>query len=319
MGVPQVDVKAIFMRIVFFGTANVALPILEKLNKNHQVLAVVTNPDAPAGRSGQLQETPVSALAKDLKLLTFKPEKVKDNAEFYGQLQNLRADIFVAVAYGTILPFEVINLPALKTVNVHFSVLPKYRGPSPIQTALRNGDEQTGTSIFILDKNVDSGPLLAQKIVNIEPDDNYFTLSDRLAHISADLLLDTISDYQRGGITPLPQDESRVTHTKIITKQDGKIDWQKTTAQIYNQFRAFYIWPGIWTEWNGKKIKLTDVYPFAELSGEGAPGTVLDKGRVVCGGGTVLEIKTLQPEGKSDMAIGDFLNGYRDFIGSTLF
>ena len=140
------------MKIIFFGTANVALPILEKLNKNHQVLAVVTNPDAPAGRSGKPQESPVSALAHDLKLPILKPEKVKGNAEFLSQLKNLSADVFVVVAYGAILPAEVINMASLKTVNVHFSVLPKYRGPSPIQAALLNGDQQTGTTIFILDE-----------------------------------------------------------------------------------------------------------------------------------------------------------------------
>jgi methionyl-tRNA formyltransferase len=133
------------MKIVFFGTANTALPILEKLHSKHQVLAVVTNPDAPFGRSGKMQESPVSALAKDLKLPLFKPEKVKGNVDFLEQLKNINVDIFVVVAYGKILPLEIINLPKFKTINVHFSVLPKYRGSSPIQFALLNGDKQTGT------------------------------------------------------------------------------------------------------------------------------------------------------------------------------
>lgn len=317
------------MKIVFFGSANVALPILEKLNKQHQILAVVTNPDAPAGRSKTFEETPVSALAKELKFKTFKPERVKGNNEFLEELKTLAADIFVVVAYGTIMPSEVINLPPLKTVNVHFSALPKYRGPSPIQSTLLNGEGQTGTSIFILNEGIDSGPLLAQKIVNIEPDDNFFTLSDRLAHVSADLLLQTLSDYQSGKITPLPQDESQASFTKIISKQNGKIEWQKTAQEIYNQFRAFYPWPGIWTEWNGRKLKILDCLPINRInelnestnnneSANTRQGTVLKGGQVVCGQNTILQIKTLQPEGKSDMAMADFLNGYRDFVGSKL-
>lgn len=304
------------MNIVFFGTANVALPILEKLNKTHKVLAVVTNPDAAAGRSKTLQESPVSALARDLKLECLKPEKVKGNTEFLEQLKNFNAEIFVVVAYGKILPEEVINLPKLKTVNVHFSALPKYRGPSPIQAVLKNGDTQTGTSIFILDKLVDHGPMLAQSIVNIEPDDNFFTLSDRLARLSADLLLETLEGYKNGSITPLPQDDNHASHCGIISKEDGKINWQNTSQQIYNQFRAFYIWPGIWTEYKGKKIKILDCIP-GESASETA-GSVLAGGRVACGGKSSLIIKSLQPEGKSEMSFKDFLNGNREFLGSLL-
>ena len=215
------------MKIVFFGTANVALPILEVLNKSHQVLAVVTKPDAPAGRSGKPQESPVSALAVDLNIKTFKPEKVKGNTEFFDELKNLGADIFVVVAYGKILPKEVIDLPQYKTINVHFSPLPRYRGPSPIQAALLNGDVQTGTSIFILDENVDDGPLLAQEIVGIDLSDNYFTLADKLAKKSAAMILPTLEDYVSGKITPLPQDEAHASHSSIITKDDGRINWQK--------------------------------------------------------------------------------------------
>lgn len=305
------------MKIVFFGTANVALPILEELNIDHKVLAVVTNPDAPVGRSRALRESAVSALAKDLQLVTLKPQKVRGNQEFLNQLSDLKADIFVVVAYGSILPPEIINLPPLKTINVHFSALPKYRGPSPIQAALRNGDEQTGSSIFILDEQVDHGPLLAQKIVNIEPDDNYLTLSLRLAKVSAHLLLETLADYQAGRITPLPQDEEGASYSKIINKSDGRIDWQKSAQEIYNQFRAFYPWPGIWTQWDGKKLKITDCLP-AAVAGDNQPATVLAGGLVACGHQTALQIRQLQLEGKTESPITDFLNGYQNFINSRL-
>jgi methionyl-tRNA formyltransferase len=310
------------MKIIFFGTANVALPILEVLNKQHQVLAVVTPPDVKVGRKQELQDSPVSALAKDLKITTFKPEKVKGDDEFLSQLSALGADIFVVVAYGKILPLEIINLPQYKTINVHFSVLPKYRGPSPIQHTLLNGDAQTGTSIFILDEGIDNGLLLSQKIAGVDPDDNYFTLSDKLAKLSASIINQVIEDYASGKITPLPQDEERVTHTKIIAKEDGRIDWQKPAQEIYDQFRAFYIWPGIWTTWNGKTVKITDCIPYPDLRIESGSadncGTVQQDGSVVCGGGTVLKIKQLQLEGKTETDINSFINGYRDFAGSKL-
>lgn len=313
------------MKIVFFGTANVALPILEALKKQHEIVAVVTTPDVKVGRNRNLEESPVSALAKDLGLKTFKPETLKNNPEFFNDLQNLNADMYAVVAYGKILPVNIINIPKYKAVNVHFSVLPKYRGPSPIQAALLNGDEQTGTSVFILDKEIDNGSLLAQEIVNIEPGDNYFTLSDKLAKRSASIINQTIEDYASGKITPLPQDESRVSYTKIITKADGKINWQKSTNETYNQFRAFYIWPGIWTTWNGKNLKITDciVYNLNDpnairMTRMQSPGTVLDGGVVACGQNTFLKIKTLQMEGKNETGISEFLNGYQGFVGSKV-
>jgi methionyl-tRNA formyltransferase len=306
------------MKIIFFGTANEALPILEALKKQHEIVAVVTKPDMEAGRSQELQESPVSALAKDLKLLTFKPESIKNDSAFLAQLQNLNADIFVVVAYGKILPVEIINLPKHKTINVHFSVLPKYRGPSPIQFALLNGDEQTGTSVFLLDQKIDDGPLLAQEIANIEPHDNYFTLSDKLAKLSAGVINQIITDYTSGKITPLPQDEAASSYTKIITKADGKIDWQNPAQEIFNRFRAFYIWPGIWTNWNGKILKIADCIVNDNNTNLQAPGTVTEGGVVACGNNTFLQIKQLQLEGKSEVAIADFLNGYPRFIGGKL-
>jgi len=305
------------MKIVFFGSSNFALPVLEELNTHHQVLAVVTTPDAPVGRSQVLTETPVSALAKDIKLPIFKPVTLKNNQEFADELKKLNADVFIVVSYGMFLSDDFINMPQLKAVNVHPSPLPRYRGPTPIQTALKNGDEQTGTSIMLLDSEMDHGPLLAQKIINIDPDDNYFTLTDKLAKLSAHLLLDTLEDYRKGSVTPLPQDHVAATHTKIITKQDGKVDWQKSATEIYNQFRAFYIWPGIWTEWNGKKIKILDCTP-VESSDSADVGQVLDGGIVVCDQGTYFKIRSLQPEGKSEMGIADFLNGNKTFVGSKL-
>jgi methionyl-tRNA formyltransferase len=210
------------------------------------------------------------------------------------------------VAFGKILPEEIINLPKLKTLNVHPSLLPKYRGPSPIKHAILNGETETGSSIML-------------ETVAIDADDNDFTLADKLARVSAKLLLKTIDEYAAGKIQAVAQNEAEATHSKMISKADGKINWQKSATEIYNQFRAFYPWPGIWTTWNGKKIQFTDCVPEqSDAAAAAIPGTVLDGGLVACGQGTLLKIKQLKPEGKSEMGMADFLNGYRDFVGSQL-
>ena len=305
------------MRIVFFGTSNVALPVLEILYRHHDVAAVITSPDAASGRKQTLAESPVSVLAKEMDIELLKPEKVRGNADFLAQLRQLQADLFVVVSYGKILPAEVINLPPHKTLNVHFSLLPKYRGASPIQYALLNGESQTGTSIFVLDEKMDTGPIVAQKAVAVEADDNFVTLSQRLAYLSAQLLLDTLPKYVSGEAAPVSQDEALSSYTKIINKADGQVDWHKSAREIYNQFRAFYPWPGIWTQWNGKKMKILDCETKKTEPGL-LPGVVGADGWVGCGGDSALRLKLVQLEGKSQVGMAAFLNGYPKFIGSTL-
>ncbi|HVY67932.1 MAG TPA: methionyl-tRNA formyltransferase [Patescibacteria group bacterium] len=306
------------MNIVFFGTSNVALPVLESVKEHHNVLAVVTAPDAAVGRRQDMQESPVSSLARDLQLHVLKPESVKGNAAFFEELKKLNADIFVVVSYGYLLPEGIINLPRLKTVNVHFSLLPKYRGASPIQYALLAGERETGTTIFLLDKEMDHGPVLAQLAVPVDFDDNYITLGDKLARVSAGLLVSTLAQYESGLIMPKEQNHSQATFTKIISKDDGKIDWQQPSLAIYNRFRAFYPWPGIWTSWRGQRLKITDCHPLDDHAGSENPGAVIEGGRVVCGEDSCLQITSLQLEGKREMDIREFLNGYRDFAGSAL-
>ncbi|MBL8030386.1 MAG: methionyl-tRNA formyltransferase [Candidatus Doudnabacteria bacterium] len=310
------------MKIIFFGTSNVALPILEALSKKHEIVAVVTSPDAKVGRKQELKESPVSVLATEMKLKLLKPVKVKGEAGFVEELSALGADMFVVVSYGKILPLQVINLPKYKTVNVHFSPLPKYRGPSPIQAALQNGDEYTGSSVFILDEKVDNGPLLSTEIIKIDSDDNYLTLSQKLAYKAAGSINQVLEDYVTGKTTPLPQDEASATYTKIISKTDGQIDWNKSAYEIYNQFRAFFPWPGVWTRWNGKVLKIIDLEP--ALKSQAEPGSakncglVLDGGKIACGQDTFLWLKMVQLEGKKETLIQDFLNGYSEFVGSEL-
>ena len=290
------------MKIVFFGTSDIGLPILEDLIANHQVLAVVTSPDKPVGRKQELTPTPIAELAKQHKIQILKPKKVRDNPDFLSELAEIvdsrYIDIFIVVSYGKILPAELLELPPLKTINVHFSVLPKYRGASPVQFALLNGETTTGTSIFILDAEVDHGPILATKNLAIDDDDTNTTLQTKLAELSSTLLLETLPKYADGSLTPVQQDHSQATFTKLISKEDGLVDWSKPAQEIYNQFRAYQPWPGIYTTWQDKKLKIID----CKLS--------KDK--------TTLELITVQLEGKNPTSMKDFLNGYPDFEMSQL-
>ena len=306
------------MRIIFFGTSNVALPVLELLYRHHDIAAVVTSPDAASGRKQELAESPVSVLAKEMDLKIFKPETVKNNPDFINQLRGLKADVFIVVSYGKILPKELIEMPEYKTLNVHFSLLPKYRGASPIQYALLNGETQTGTSIFVLDEKMDTGPMVVQKTVPIDLDDNFITLSQKLAYVSAKLLLDALPKYVSGEMVPLPQNDSLASYTKIIAKNDGQVDWQQPADKIHNQFRAFYPWPGIWTLWKGKKIKILDceTADIGESLGK-QPGLVEVGGLVACQGAG-LKLKIIQLEGKNAVSFKDFLNGYPQLVGSIL-
>lgn len=307
------------MNVIFFGTSNVALPVLEFLNSHHRVNLVVTTPDAPVGKKQILSPSPVSVLAEELHLKIIKPEKVKNNPEILNTLSEYQADIFVVVSYGKILPIEIIDLPKFKTINIHFSLLPKYRGASPIQAALLSGDSVTGISIFSLTAGMDVGPILSQEQINIDPDDNFITLSEKSAHASIKLLEQTLNKIQSGRVKQTPQEESLATYCKIIEKTDGQINWQKTSQEIYNQFRAYYPWPGIFTQWKNTNLKILNCIPVKlEDSKKIKPGTVMSRGIIACGNQTFLEIFELQLAGKKPTKIKDFLNGNISFIGSEL-
>lgn len=290
------------MKIVFLGTSEIGVPILESLIDNHEVLAVVTSPDKPVGRKQELTPSPIASVAKQHKIQVLKPKKVRNNPDFLSELAEIvdsrYIDIFVVVSYGKILPQELLDLPPLKTINVHFSMLPKYRGAAPVQFALLNGETKTGTSIFILDAEVDHGSILATKEMAIDPNDTNITLQAKLADISADLLIDTLPKYQSGEISPQEQDHSQATFTKIIKKEDGLIDWTKSAQEIYNQFRAYQPWPGIYTTWQGKILKIIN----CKLSEDQ----------------TQLELISIQLEGKNPTSLKDFKNGYPDFDMSQL-
>ena len=307
------------MKILFFGTSNVALPVLEELHRHHEIVGVVTQPDAVVGRNKELRETPVAVLAGEMKLPIFKFEKIGQDSSIVTQFSTLQPELSVVVSYGSILPQAILDIPHYKTLNIHFSLLPKYRGAAPLQYALVNGETETGITIFRLNAEMDRGPIITQEKHLIEPDDNFLRLSQRLAYASAKLITAVIPDYTADKLPLVPQDELQATYTKIIAREDGRIRWDKTAQEIYNEFRGFYPWPGIWTVWQGKNIKIMDCEVTSEPSGDVRNlGTVLAGGVIVCGQNTYLQIKSLQLEGKTETAITSFLNGYQNFVGAIL-
>ncbi|MBP9687013.1 MAG: methionyl-tRNA formyltransferase [Candidatus Doudnabacteria bacterium] len=313
------------MKIVFFGTDGVAVHALRAVAAVHDVVTVVTVPDAPVGRARTLTESEVAVVAYELGIFVLKPATLKQNEELVAALQALHADLFVVAVYGKIIPENILQIPLRGCVNIHPSLLPLYRGPAPIRTPLLNGDTETGVSIMLMDAEMDHGPLLASQAVAIEPNDTNVTLTEKLGTMSAPLLLKAVSEYEAGTCTPLPQDHSKATFTHFVKKEDGRIDWNKSAQDIYNMWRAYQPWPGIFTTWNGKLLKISSCIPFSPSGGdvtasvtERVPGTVLEGGIVACGENTYLQILTLQPEGKQIMDMPSFLNGNKQFIGSVL-
>ena len=307
------------LKIVFMGTPETALPSLRALlESDHRVVGVVSQPDRPAGRGRQLTPPPVAALGREKKIPLFQPESIKNNPDFLKTLKELSPDLIVIVAYGRILPKEILDLPRQKCINVHFSLLPKYRGAAPIQWALMNGESETGVTTFYLAEKLDAGPVLMKKKTIIEPEDNTEILGNRLAVIGAQLLIETIEAIKGGSIDPIVQNEREVTLAPPLKKEDGIIDWGRKAKSLANQIRGVTPWPGATTHLKGKIFKIYSAEP---LSKKGVPGEVVQTGpegfEVACGQGSLL-LKEVQLEGGKRMGAADFLKGHPIEIGEKL-
>ncbi len=296
------------------GTAELSCPILEKLctQPDWTVVAVVTQPDKPKGRDLRLTPSPVKVLAGRLNLPVLQPLKARDPG-FIEQLRGLQPSLVVVVAYGQILPPAILELPSHGCLNVHTSLLPKYRGAAPIQWAIANGEAETGVTIMKMDAGLDTGPILAMRPTPILPTDNSQTLHDRLAELGAELLLETIPWYVAGTLKPRPQPEEGSTYAAKIKKEDGQIDWTRPAIDIWNRLRAFTPWPGAQTHLNvPPKPQLLKIWNAGVVQGVGAPGAVLgaDKqGIVVACGQGALRILELQREGGKRLSAEQFLAG----------
>ena len=279
---------------------------------------MVTQPDKPRGRGLALAPSPVKESALALQLPVTQPESIKNNDEFRAQLTTFKPDAIVVVGYGRIIPQWMIDLPRLGNINLHASLLPKYRGAAPIQWAIARGETMTGVTTMRIDAGLDTGDILLQKETPINPADTAETLAPALAAIGADLMVDTLRGLDAGTIAPRAQDDAKATLAPILKKEDGRIDFRQAALEIGNRLRGLQPWPGAFTSFRGKNLH---VWETAVAQHTPRPGELLvEDGRlfVGCGAGTALELLTVQPEGKRRMASSDFVHGYRPQDGEKL-
>ena len=306
------------MRIVFFGNTEFSNPTLNKCNSSYDVISVVTNHSKQMGRGRKFLETPVKSLADELKLNVMEIDNLNDES-FINQLKSLSPDLFVVVAYK-VLPQTILEIPKLGSINIHSSLLPKYRGAAPIQHSIMNGDEVTGVSTFLIEQKVDTGNILLQKECKIEEDDNYGTLSSKLSTIGAELLVESISKYYDGSIAPVLQDNELATLAPKIKKEDYIINWNKDASVVNNKIRAFSPYPGAYTLIDNKRLKIFK----SELNkgiGYKETGKIINLSKeyfeVSCSHGS-LKIYEIQIEGKKRMSSKDFIMGFQTLEGVCL-
>lgn len=299
--------------IVFFGTHTFAATILKALLTAPfiDVALVITQPDRPIGRTQKIQKSPVKLLAEERNLQIDQPSSLK------GYSLTGTYDLGIVAQYGLLIPKHILDTPTHGTLNVHTSLLPKYRGASPIQHALIHGETETGITIMLLDAGMDTGPIISQRKISIDPDDTYEILDRKLAAIGSEALLESIPAYVTGKLTPAPQDDSRATVTSMLSRDDGQIDWTKSATEIYNVYRGLTPWPGVWTTWQGKRLKLLSIQPTETTLRAGAVAAVDDAVVIGCGAGAI-KVTDLQLEGKNPMTASVFLNGYRTIIDTVL-
>ena len=304
------------------GTAEFAVPSLDFLaHSEHQVVAVYTQPDKPAGRGRGLAFSAVKKAALAHGLPVLQPTSLRHPEEI-DRLTSLHPEVIIVAAFGQIIPQSVLDIPKFGCLNVHPSLLPRHRGPSPIAAAILAGDEFTGVSIMLMDKGVDTGPILAQEQIPLLPQYTTGSLTEKLALLSAELLMQTLPLWVDNRLTPQPQVDEEATYSKLITKEIGEIDWHLSSVELWHRVRAFQPWPGCYTRWQGKLIRIIESFPLLEKEGE--PGLVVaikqpDHTAIgVQTGRGVLQILKVQLEGKRVISIEEFVRGQRGFIGAIL-
>jgi len=303
------------MDLVFCGTPEFAVPTLKKLVVGgHKVRLVVTQPDRPSGRGQELAAPPVKRLAQSLGLPVVQPDKIKNNQEFHAQLEALKPEAIIVVGYGRIIPKWMIDLPRRGNINLHGSLLPKYRGAAPIQWAIARGETVTGITTMRIDEGLDTGDILLQREMAIDPEDTAVTLAPRLAEIGSDLMLETLHGLKAGTIQPRKQDHTQATLAPILEKDEGRIDFNREAPEILNRLRGFQPWPGAFTNFRAKNLTLHRARLAAYGMGPLVPGEMKAAGEDLflgCGEGTALQVIELQPEGKRRMSARDFIHGYQ--------
>jgi len=307
------------LNLVFAGTPRFAVPTLEKLAEaGFPIQLVVTQPDRPRGRGMELTASPVKQCALQLNLPVTQPDRIKNNDAFRCQLSELKPDAIIVVGYGRIIPQWMIDLPPLGNLNVHASLLPKYRGAAPIQWAIAQGDTVTGVTTMLIDPGLDTGDVLLQRECSISPDDTAETMAPKLAVMGAELMLDTLAGLPSRAIRARPQDHTQATLAPILKKEDGRIDFHRPAIEIWNRLRGFQPWPGAYTSFRGKSLH---VWSAKSVAMDIALGTIrLSHGHLLvgCGSRSALALLEVQLEGKKRMSAVDFVNGYRPKDGERL-
>ena len=322
------------LRVIYMGTPQFAVPALEALiegaapgrvlREGYEIVTVITRPDKPVGRGQEIVFAPVKQAALAHHIPVWQPGSLK-RAENIEALKAYSADLLIVAAFGQILPQAVLDLPRYGTLNIHASLLPKYRGVSPISEAILQGDSEAGVTIMLLDAGVDTGPMLLKRSIVLAEDETTGSLTGKLAELGAQALLETLPRWIAGEITPEPQDELRASHTHLLRKEDGEIDWEQAAAVLARKVRAYTPWPGAYSHWRGKLLKIVSAQATAVEPGEVVqPGTVMQREEaghnilaIVTGQG-LLAVRQLQLEGKRAMSAEEFLRGYAQIAGEML-
>lgn len=308
------------LRIVFMGTPDFAVPALRMLvEEKYPVVAVVTQPDRPKGRKRQLHPPPVKLVAEEYGIPVLQPEKVR-NPEELDKVLSLKPDLIITAAFGQILPKELLESPKYGCINLHASLLPKYRGGAPIHHAIMNGEKETGVTLMYMVEALDAGDMIAKRSIPIERDDHVGSMFEKLAKLAADLLKDTLPAFLRGEIKAVPQQEAEATFARNIKREDEKLDWSRTAEELYNHVRGLAPFPVAFTYWRGQPFKIWWAEPVQENTTE-APGTVVrvsEKGIAVQTGDGLLLLKEVQPAGKRRLPVADFVHGKQMRIGDRL-
>ena len=296
--------------VVYFGAHQFSAPILEAVIKSglFDVKLVITQPDRPVGRKQELQISPVKAVALKYNIPVEQPTTLKNYA------LPITTDVNIVSKYGLLIPESILSSAKYGSINDHASLLPKYRGATPIQTALINGDTETGVTIMQMDKDLDHGAILSQQIITILPNDTCAELSERLAPIEAELLIKTVADFVEGKIKPQEQNHEAATFCREFTREDGEIKWDKTAVEIYNLYRGLTPWPGIWTVWQGKRLKLLEIKQSTETIQTGKISAQNGKLLAGCSDGNAIEILKVQMEGKGPVDAKNFINGFKNLL-----
>ncbi|HTK09957.1 MAG TPA: methionyl-tRNA formyltransferase [Ktedonobacteraceae bacterium] len=322
------------LRIIYMGTPQFAVPALEALiahaapgdllPEGYEIVTVITRPDKPAGRGREIVYSPVKQCALQHQIPVWQPGSLKKVANSEA-LADYKADLFIVAAFGQILPQTVLDQPRYGTLNIHASLLPKYRGADPIAESILQGDKETGTSIMLLDAGVDTGPVLLRRSLEISDDDTTSSLTPKLAEIGAQALLEALPAWIGGSVTPEPQDEQKASHTRMLRKEDGEIDWGRPASVIARQVRAYTPWPSAYSYWQGKLLKVLKAQAQVSVADKeivpGIAGVREIAGHrtlVVATSSGILAIQQLQLEGKKAMSAEEFLRGYAQIAGQRL-